>query len=77
MSRHVVLRSIWALAFAALASAGSAGPADQARARIAAFRDLGTTFKLINDTLRSPQPQIAIVQRSAVGIHTAGQRIYG
>ena len=56
------------VAVTALASAASplfAAPADDARSRIANFRELGASFKTVNDALHSPEPQTFLLQIAA------------
>ena len=53
---------------AALALAASplfAAPADDARSRIAGFRELGASFKTVNDALHNPEPQTILIQMAA------------
>jgi cytochrome c556 len=53
-----------------------AAAADQIRTRVAGYRDLGAAFKAANDALRSPQPQLAVVQQSAARIRVAARNQY-
>lgn len=64
-------RVLASLALAGLAAPLLAAPADQIRARIGGYRDLGTQFKAINDGLRSPSPQPAALRASAQKIRSA------
>ncbi len=53
--------------FSLLAAAGPlfAAPADNVRSRIANFRELGASFKTVNDSLRAPEPQTFLIQIAA------------
>jgi cytochrome c556 len=42
-----------------------ASPADDVKARISQFRELGASFKTVNDSLRSPEPQTFLIQIAA------------
>lgn len=56
------------IAAAALTLAASplfAAPADDARVRIAGFRELGASFKTVNDALHYPEPQTMLIQIAA------------
>ncbi len=53
-----------------------AGPGDQIRTRVAGYKDLGAAFKAANDALRSPQPQVVVIQQSAARIRNAARGQY-
>lgn len=64
------------LGLTALAAPLFAAPADQVRTRIGAYRDLGTQFKSINDSLRSPTPQPAVLRAAVQKIRSAATQQY-
>lgn len=55
----------------------AAGAADVVRARVEAYRELGASFKNINDELRSPKPQAMVLQISARQIRNVANQQYG
>lgn len=59
------------LAYAQLA------PADAIRARINAYRELGASFKNLNDQLKSGQPAKVMLRHSARQIQSASKAQYG
>lgn len=65
------------LLLAALAAPLLAAPADQTRARIAGYRQLGASFKAVNDGLRAPSPPMAQIQAAARQIRSAASQQYG
>jgi cytochrome c556 len=68
-------RPLLALTLAAIAAPLLAAPADQVRTRVAGFRELGASFKALNDGLRAPEPQTVLVQISARQIRNAATQI--
>jgi cytochrome c556 len=70
-------RVIAALALAGLAAPLLAAPADQVRTRVDGLRELGASFKAVNDGLRSSSPQTMLIRISARQIHKASQEMYG
>ena len=50
-----------------------ASAADDAKARISNYRELGASFKTVNDALRSPAPQVMLVQIAARQIVNASK----
>jgi len=54
-----------ALVAASLAAPLFAAPADQIRARIAAYRELGSAFKAVNDGLRGSEVQTVLIGQYA------------
>ena len=50
-----------------------ASPADDVRSRIAGFRELGASFKTVNDSLRTPETQTILVQMAARQIVNAAR----
>ncbi len=53
-----------------------AAPADSVRMRIAEFREIGASFKAINDAMRSPTPQTMLLQIAARQIVNSSKQIY-
>lgn len=53
-----------------------AAPADQVRARVEGYRDLGKQFKAINDGLRAPSPQGAALRASVQKIRQSAVQQY-
>ena len=70
------LRALAALALAGLAAPLLAAPADQIRVRTTGYRDLGAAFKAINDGLRAPSPQPAVLRAAAQRIRNAATQQY-
>lgn len=70
----------YTLAMAGLAALVStpllASGADMARSRITAYRELGASFKTVNDALRGPEPQTMLVQIAARQIVNASRAQY-
>lgn len=60
-----------------LASPLLASPADDARSRISNFRELGASFKTVNDAIRTPEPQVMLVQIAARQIVNASRQMPG
>lgn len=60
-----------------LASPLFASPADDARSRISNFRELGASFKTVNDAIRTPEPQVMLVQIAARQIVNASRQMPG
>jgi cytochrome c556 len=54
-----------------------ATPADSVKSRIAELRELGASYKAVNDGLRSPMPQTMLIQISARQIVNASKAQYG
>jgi cytochrome c556 len=52
-----------------------AAPADDVRVRISGFRELGASFKTVNDALRSPEPQTILIQMAARQIVNASRSL--
>lgn len=65
MLRSNARRAIAIVSLFAAAGPLFAAPADQVRARIAGFRELGASFKTVNDSLRTPEPQTFLIQIAA------------
>ena len=69
------------LALAALAAGAgpvlAAGAADLVKTRVQAYRELGASFKNVNDELRSPKPQTMVLQLSARQIKNVASQQYG
>ena len=76
MFSTIRIRVLAPLALAGLAAPLFAVPADQIRARIDGSRDLGAQFKAINDGLRSPSPQPAVLRASVQKIRSAATQQY-
>ncbi len=53
------------------------GAADPVKARIDAYRELGASFKNVNDELRKPAPQAYLVQVAARQISQTAKAQYG
>ena len=64
------------LLFAVVAVPLLAAPADLARTRIAGYRQLGASFKAVNDSLRAPSPPLAKIQAAVRQIRTAATQQY-
>lgn len=63
-----------------LAAAGApllAAPADQVRVRVAGYKQLGASFKAVNDGLRSPSPPMPQMQAAARRIRAVASQQYG
>lgn len=69
-------RILAAFGLAVVAAPLIAAPADQVRARVNGFRELGAAFKAVNDGLRSSQPQTVLIQMSARQIRSAATAQY-
>ncbi|MDE2595352.1 MAG: cytochrome c [Sphingomonadales bacterium] len=69
----LVLGGAAMLASAPLLASG----ADAVRSRIAAYRELGASFKTVNDGLRGPEPQAMLIQIAARQIVNASRAQYG
>lgn len=54
----------------------AAGGADVVRTRIQAYRELGASFKNVNDELRSAKPQAMVLQLSARQIRNVANQQY-
>ena len=54
-----------------------AAPADDVRTRIAEFRELGASFKTVNDALRYPEPQTVLIQMASRQIFNASKALPG
>ena len=76
MSSSPRFRILASLALAGLAAPLLAAPADQVRARINGYRELGAAFKAVNDGLRGPSPQTIMIQMSAREIRNAATAQY-
>ncbi len=50
---------------AARTAAPAPAPADLIKTRVAGMREVGAAMKAINDGLRSPEPQVILIQQSA------------
>jgi cytochrome c556 len=68
--------ALGALALGAIAAPLLAAPADQVRARIANYRELGAAFKAVNDGLRGSELQTVLIQQSARQIRNAARAQY-
>jgi cytochrome c556 len=55
----------------------AAGAAEVVRSRVDAYRELGASFKNINDELRSPKPQAMVLQLSARQVRNVANQQYG
>lgn len=75
MSRHGSTR-IAAFGMA-LAAPLLIGAADPVKARIDAYRELGASFKNVNDELRKPAPQTYLLQLAARQISQTAKAQYG
>lgn len=53
------------------------GAADPVKARIDAYRELGASFKNVNDELRKPAPQVYLIQLAARQISQTAKAQYG
>ena len=53
-----------------------AAPTDSVRSRIAGYRELGASFKSVNDSLRGPSPQLTMLRISARQIVAASRAQY-
>ncbi|MCW1427796.1 c-type cytochrome [Novosphingobium sp. JCM 18896] len=72
------LRALAVIVFAGIAAAPLlAAPADQIRTRIDGYRDLGAAFKTLNDGLRAPSPQPAVLRAATQRIRAAASHQYG
>lgn len=71
----------WASSLAVLVLAASpvlaAGAADIVRTRHEGYRELGASFKNVNDELRSSTPQLVVLQVSARQIKNVSTQQYG
>lgn len=70
------LRLVAPILVVAVAAPLLAAPADQARTRIAGYRQLGASFKTVNDGLRAPSPPLAQIQAAARQIRAAAAQQY-
>lgn len=70
-------RILASLALASIAGPLLAAPADQVRTRVAGFRELGASFKTVNDGLRAPEPQTVLIQMAARQIRNASAAMRG
>ncbi len=77
MERRKFLARPLALAALVLAAAPLlAAPADDVRSRVAGLRELGASFKAVNDGLRSSEPQTILIQQAARQIRNAAAAQY-
>lgn len=53
-----------------------AAPSDTVRNRIDGYRELGASFKSVNDSLRGPSPQLTMLRMSARQIVSASRAQY-
>ena len=53
------------------------GAADPVKARIEAYRELGASFKNVNDELRKPEPSAYLIQLAARQISQTAKAQYG
>lgn len=77
MQRGSRLRLATPLLLAAVAAPLLAAPVDQARTRVAGYRQLGANFKAVNDGLRAPSPPLPQIRAAARQIRTAAAQQYG
>jgi cytochrome c556 len=70
------LRILSPVVLLGLAAPLLAAPADQIKARVDGYRDLGTAFKAVNDGLRAPSPQPEALQASVRRIRNAATQQY-
>ena len=54
-----------------------ASPADDVRSRVSNFRELGASFKTVNDAIRTPEPQVMLVQIAARQIANSARQMPG
>lgn len=76
MNQSAVRSTLIAGALALLGAPLLAAPADQIRARITGYRELGAAFKNVNDGLRG-DVQTVLIQQSAREIRNASRAQYG
>lgn len=81
INRPAVHRGGYRLTLALLLGAVAApllgAPADQVRTRIAGYRQLGASFKAVNDGLRAPSPPLPQIQAAARQIRSLSAQQYG
>lgn len=75
MSRFAVPRA--AVAALALCAPLLVGAADPVKSRIEAYRELGASFKNVNDELRKPEPSAYLIQLAARQISQTAKAQYG
>lgn len=76
MNQTAARLTLAAVAVALVGAPLLAAPADQVRARITGFRELGAAFKNVNDGLRG-DVQTVLIQQSAREIRNASRAQYG
>lgn len=77
MERRKFLARPFALAALVLVAAPLlAAPADDVRSRVAGLRELGASFKAVNDGLRGSEPQTILIQQAARQIRNAATAQY-
>ncbi len=77
MPRSHARRAVALVSLFACAGPLFAAPADQVRTRIAGFRELGASFKTVNDSLRTPEPQTFLIQIAARQIVSSSREMPG
>lgn len=77
MSSSRGFRILASLALAGIAAPLLAAPADQVRTRVEGLRELGASFKTVNDGLRSPEPQTVLIRMAARQIRNASTAMRG
>jgi cytochrome c556 len=76
MVRYVIGACLASLALGTAAMPLFAAPQDSARARVAAYKQLGENFKAINDMVRSGDVQPPLIRRYAVQIRNMAKNQY-
>jgi len=76
MVRYVIGACVASIALGAATAPLFAAPQDGARARIAAYRQLGEKFKAVNDMLRSGDVQLPLIRRYAGQIRNSAHNQY-
>ena len=75
--RETVIFAAALLLTAVSAGAAGAGPADVIKSRIAQYRELGSSFKNVNDELKSDTPQPMVLMFAARQILDVSHQQYG
>lgn len=76
-ARRVRLRRAAPLLLAIMATPLLAAPADQVRTRAAGYRQLGASFKAVNDALRASSPSLPQIRAGIGQIRVAALKQYG